>query len=139
MLLEQAFFLLFIHCYFCFSELLVHFSAFTTFPLKLILDMETEPIVLPRPHGREVTPSQMPQHLWSRIMYILHFLIKVSICIQYFFCFQNQIQFYHSEFQAEKQIWIQRKSSRQQKLTTLWDAGVFPLRLSRVSLETSLE
>lgn len=90
------------HCYFCFPELLVHFSAFTTLPLKFILNIETEPIFLPRPHGRGVTVSQMLKHLWSRIMYISHFLIKFSICIQYFFCFQNQIQFYHSEFQAEK-------------------------------------
>ena len=90
------------HCYFCFPELLVHFSAFTTFPLKFTLNIETEPIFLPRSHGREVTLSQMLRHLWSRITYISHLLIKVSICIQYFFCFQNQIQFYHSEFQAEK-------------------------------------
>lgn len=90
------------HCYFCFPELLLHFSAFTTFLLKLILNIETEPIFLPRPHGREVTLSQMLRHLWSKVTCISRSLIKVSICIQYFFCFQNQIQFYHSEFQAEK-------------------------------------
>lgn len=90
------------HRCFCLPELLVHFSAFTMFHLKFILNIETEPIFIPRPRGREVTLTQMLRHLWSRITYISHFLIKVSICIHYFFCFQNQIQLYHSEFQAEK-------------------------------------
>lgn len=86
------------HCYFCFPELLVHFSAFTTFPLKLILNIETEPIFLPRPHGREVTLSQMLRHLWSRITYISHFLIKVSIAYSIFSAFKIRFSFTTQNF-----------------------------------------
>lgn len=86
------------HRCFCLPELLVHFSAFTMFHLKFILNTETEPIFIPRPHGREVTLTQMLRHLWSRITYISHSLLRLVFAYIIFSAFKIRFSFTTQNF-----------------------------------------
>lgn len=78
---ETGISLLFIYHYFCFPELLVHFFCLTILPLRLILNIETEPIFLTRLQGREVTINA--EAFLVKNHYFSHLHIMFSICIQY--------------------------------------------------------
>lgn len=113
------------------------FFCLTVFPLKLIFNIETEFIFLTRPQGREVIINA--EAFVVKNHYISHLLIMLSICIHDFPALKTDSLLPLRISNWETQTWIQRKSIRQQKLATLWDARTFSLRLSDARLEILLE
>lgn len=81
----------------------------------------------------------MLRHLWSGIITSHICLLCLAFAYSIFLLLKTGSLLPLRISNWETQTWIQRKSSRQQKLTRLWDAGIFSLRFSRVRLEISLE
>lgn len=67
----------------------------TILPLKLILNIETEPIFLTRLQGREVTKNA--EAFLVKNHYFLRLLIMFSICVQYS-AFKNRFTFTTQNF-----------------------------------------
>lgn len=72
------------------------FFCLAKLPLKLILNIETEPIFLTRPQGREVTINA--DAFFVKNHYFSHLLIMLSICIQYSSAFKNRFTFRTQNF-----------------------------------------